>query len=68
MVDFVKLYSDEDVEELRRQYNAYTKGESYEDFLFRQNCDLRNQKQKAIALIKDGRFVEALQELENDGE
>ena len=27
---------------------------------------LQEQKQKAIALIKDGRFVEALQELEND--
>lgn len=64
MVDFVKLYSEEDVEELRRQYNAYTRGESYEDFLFRQNCDLRHQKQQAIALIKDGRFVECLQLLE----
>lgn len=27
---------------------------------------LEKQKQKVIALIKDGRFVEALQELEND--
>jgi hypothetical protein len=26
---------------------------------------LQEQKQKVIALIKDGRFVEALQELEN---
>lgn len=26
---------------------------------------LENQKQKVIALIKDGRFVEALQELED---
>ena len=26
---------------------------------------LKQQKQKVIALIKDGRFVEALQELEN---
>lgn len=29
---------------------------------------LQEQKQKVIALIKDGRFVEALQELENDRE
>jgi len=72
MVDFVKLYSEEELEELKRQYNSYLKGESYDDFLFRQNCDLRiennklrEQKQKVIALIKDGRFVEALQELEN---
>jgi len=28
--------------------------------------DVRKMKQKVIALIKDGRFVEALQELEND--
>jgi hypothetical protein len=27
---------------------------------------LEKQKQKVIALIKDGRFVEALQELENE--
>lgn len=27
---------------------------------------LHEQKQKVIALIKDGRFVEALQELENE--
>ena len=27
---------------------------------------LQEQKQKVIALIKDGRFVEALQELENE--
>ena len=27
---------------------------------------LEHQKQKVIALIKDGRFVEALQELENE--
>ena len=28
--------------------------------------ELEQQKQKVIALIKDGRFVEALQELENE--
>lgn len=27
---------------------------------------LEQQREKVIALIKDGRFVEALQELEND--
>ena len=70
MVDFVKLYSDEELKELRRQYNSYLKGESYDDFLFRQNCDLRiennklkEEKQKAVTLIKDGRFIEALRVL-----
>ena len=28
--------------------------------------EIREMKQKVIALIKDGRFVEALQELENE--
>lgn len=37
-----------------------------QDFLDRMNKvhELEQQKQKVIALIKDGRFVEALQELE----
>lgn len=72
MVDFVKLYSKQELEELKRQYDSYLKGESYDDFLFRQNCDLRiennklkEQKQKAVALIKDGRFIEALKLLED---
>ena len=32
----------------------------------KENKRLQEQKQKVIALIKDGRFVEALQELENE--
>lgn len=34
--------------------------------LEKENKRLQEQKKKVIALIKDGRFVEALQELENE--
>ena len=36
------------------------------DYLSKKVERLQEQKKKVIALIKDGRFVEALQELEND--
>ena len=36
------------------------------DYLSKKVERLQEQKKKVIALIKDGRFVEALQELENE--
>jgi len=88
MVDFIKLYSDEELNELRRQYisaqntfefcygcplngrceNQYRghECETYSKKAYYKILELKQQREKVISLIKDGRFVEALQELENE--
>ena len=52
----VKVYEVEEV-----YFDGKTPVPSYDEYK-----RLQEQKQKVIALIKDGRFVEALQELENE--
>lgn len=50
--EFWETIAHEQDKEIKRIYRAYSK--------------LFDQRKKVIALIKDGRFVEALQELENE--